>query len=239
MPEIITESAAEIITEGIAETTMETMPKVITEASTEIIPEITTEIVTGIIPEATTKAVSDIISEVMANIINWCNLNNGFLTAILSLVGLLISTVAIIVSINTARLPYKKNLKLSSSLDIEFSKNIITGEVSTKTRGISVNAANIGSRNVNITYLGIAIKGKSSKKATKKMTKIKDDVTGIGLISPTEVKTEEFKKVDLLNCLSTMCDKHDRIFLYAHDTEGQEYFAKSGTVEKMIENLSK
>lgn len=48
------------------------------------------------------------------NIIRWCNENNGFLTAILSLIGLVLSVTAIVVSIRTARLPYKKKLMLGS-----------------------------------------------------------------------------------------------------------------------------
>lgn len=47
------------------------------------------------------------------NIIRWCNENNGFLTAILSLIGLVLSVTAIVVSIRTARLPYKKKLMLA------------------------------------------------------------------------------------------------------------------------------
>lgn len=173
----------------------------------------------------------------MADIINWCNLNNGFLTAILSLIGLIISTVAIIVSVSTARLPYKKKLKLSSSLDIEFSQNTITRETSTGIRGISVNAANIGSRDVNITYLGLAIKGGTVGKSPQKMAKTRDEITGVGRIAPTEVRTEEFKKTDLLYCLPRF-GEDAKVFLYAHDSEGKEYFQKSGTVGKMIANLS-
>lgn len=37
--------------------------------------------------------------------IQWCNENNGFLTAILSITSLLLSVTAIVVSIMTARLP--------------------------------------------------------------------------------------------------------------------------------------
>ena len=40
----------------------------------------------------------------MELIINWCNDNNGFITAILSAIGLLLSVIAIVVSIRTARL---------------------------------------------------------------------------------------------------------------------------------------
>lgn len=39
-------------------------------------------------------------------IITWCNSNNGFATILLSALTLLVSIIAIIVSIRTARLPY-------------------------------------------------------------------------------------------------------------------------------------
>ncbi|MGN0509829.1 MAG: hypothetical protein ACI4GX_11350 [Ruminococcus sp.] len=175
----------------------------------------------------------------MNEIINWCNNNTGFLTGILSLIGLIISTIAVIVSIRTARLPYKKKLKLSSSIDMEFSKNIVTGEVSSGIRGVSVNVVNCGSRNVNITYLGIAIKNKNVEPTMQKLTKIRDTITGTGLISPAEVKTEEFKKKDLLYSLSNMCDREAELFICAKDTEGNEYLEKLGTVGKMIDNLLK
>ena len=48
----------------------------------------------------------------MNEIINWCNNNDGFIMAILAFLSLLLSAVAIIVSIKTARMPYKKGLKL-------------------------------------------------------------------------------------------------------------------------------
>lgn len=46
-------------------------------------------------------------------IITWCNSNNGFATILLSALTLLVSIIAIIVSIRTARLPYKKKLIVS------------------------------------------------------------------------------------------------------------------------------
>ena len=56
------------------------------------------------------------------NIIQWCNENNGFLTAILSLIGLVLSVTAIVVSIRTARLPYKKKLMLGSYMSANLRK---------------------------------------------------------------------------------------------------------------------
>ena len=91
------------------------------------------------------------------NIIRWCNENNGFLTAILSLIGLVLSVTAIVVSIRTARLPYKKKLMLGSYMSVGTS--MIPG-VGTETQilGMSASATNVGNRTINITYLGYAIK---------------------------------------------------------------------------------
>lgn len=173
----------------------------------------------------------------MELIVNWCNENNGFITAILSTIGLLLSVTAIVVSIRTARLPYKKKLKLTSSVDVAFSKNTITGEVIGSIVGIMVNAANIGSRNVFIVYLGLCIKDKKYK-WNKKMTKIRDEITGIGMIAPAEIKTELYRKVDLLSLLSLLSGDA-KIYLYAKDTEGTEYFKSVGNAKNMLMNLEK
>ncbi len=170
--------------------------------------------------------------------IEWCNTNNGFLTALLSLLTLIVSIIAIVVSIRTAKLPYKKKLSLSSSLDIAFSHNPITGTTGSEILGISVNVANIGARNVNITYLGISVKDKTLPGGQQKLTKIRDEVTGTGIIAPTEVKTETFKKADLVHVLSKP-SKKAKIFLYTRDTEGKEYYQKAGRAYKLVEQLTK
>lgn len=42
--------------------------------------------------------------------VNWCNNNIGFATLILSALTLFVSILAVIVSIHTAKLPYKKKV---------------------------------------------------------------------------------------------------------------------------------
>ena len=174
----------------------------------------------------------------MELIINWCNDNNGFINAIMSATGLLLSVIAIAVSIRTARLPYKKKLKLTSSVDVTFSKNTISGKVISDIMGISVNAANIGSRNVSITYLGISVEDKKSNRDKQKITKIKDEITGTGMIAPAEIKTEFYKKNDLLYSLSLL-NENAKIYLCAKDTEGREYFKSIGSAKNMKINLER
>ena len=170
--------------------------------------------------------------------IEWCNTNNGFLTALLSLLTLVVSVIAIVVSIRTAKLPYKKKLSLSSSLDIAFLQNPITGKTGSEILGLSVNAANVGARNVNITYLGISVKDKTLSGGQQKLTKIRDEITGTGIVAPTEVKTEMFSKKDLVGVLSQL-GKGAKIFLYARDSEGKEYYQRAGHAYKLVEQLSK
>jgi hypothetical protein len=87
------------------------------------------------------------------NFIQWCNDNNGFLTAILSLIGLILSVTAIVVSIRTARLPYKKRIMLGSSLLLGTS--VVPGvSVESSILGMSASATNVGNRTAqkNILY---------------------------------------------------------------------------------------
>lgn len=91
------------------------------------------------------------------NVIQWCNDNNGFLTAILSLIGLILSVTAIVVSIRTARLPYKKKLLLGSSILLGVSRIPLRG-TETSLMGLSSTATNVGNRTISLTYLGSAIR---------------------------------------------------------------------------------
>ena len=92
--------------------------------------------------------------------------------------------------------------------------------------------------NINITYLGISVKDKTLSGGQQKLTKIRDEITGTGIIAPTEVKTEMFSKTDLIGVLSKL-GKGAKIFLYARDTEGKEYYQGAGYAHKLVEQLSK
>ena len=83
------------------------------------------------------------------NVIQWCNDNNGFLTAILSLIGLILSVTAIVVSIRTARLPYKKKLLLGSSILLGVSRIPLRG-TETSLMGLSSTATNVGNRTISL-----------------------------------------------------------------------------------------
>ena len=166
------------------------------------------------------------------SIIKWCNDNNGFLTAILSLISLILSITAIVVSISTARLPYKKKLLLDSSILLGVSRMPIRG-IETNLVGLSATATNIGNRAISLTYLGFAIK-KGSKFST--MYPIDRPFDSRETLGPSEMFDIKFSKGEILKELSKE-DSKTRLYTYALDTEGTAYKKKVGTIGKVISSL--
>lgn len=165
--------------------------------------------------------------------IQWCNENNGFIAAILSLVGLVLSITAIIVSIRTARLPYKKKLLLGSYLSIAGGFNS-AGQAMTKTIGISSSATNVGNRTVNITYLGYAIKKNGHYNYIFPTNR---DFDSKASLEPSEMAETQFYADELLMRFSDE-NRKTRLYVYAKDTEGTEYKKKAGNIGKLIDTLS-
>lgn len=166
--------------------------------------------------------------------IQWCNDNSGFISAILSLVGLVLSVTAIVVSIQTARLPYKKKIMLASS--VLLGANVFPG-VSTESFviGISASATNIGNRTISLTYLGYAIK-KDGK--FHMIYPINREFDCKSTLAPSEMGETQFNTDELLKCFSNI-SQDTKLYVFAKDTEGKEYKCKSGTVGKLLKTLSK
>lgn len=166
--------------------------------------------------------------------VEWCNANNGFISAILSIVGLALSLIAIIVSIRTARLPYKKKLLLGSYLSIGTGL-APGGHAKTQIVGMSASATNIGNRTVNIVYLGYAIKKDGRYNMIYPINREFDSKESL---DPSEMAETQFYTEELLKCFSRE-DKKAKLYVYAKDTEGTEYKRKAGDIGKAIDNLSK
>ena len=167
------------------------------------------------------------------NFIQWCNDDNGFLTAVLSLIGLILSATAIVVSIRTARLPYKKRIML----DLCPVFDVVPG-VNTKffILGMSASATNIGNRTVNLMYLGYALKkdGRYTVFAIPYNREFNSNVS----LAPSEISESQFYANTLIKSLSR--EKRDRkFFVYAKDTEKKEYVKETGkTVGELHDFLS-
>jgi hypothetical protein len=173
----------------------------------------------------------------MLEIIKWCNWNTGFLTAVLSVVGLLLSSIAIFVSIRTARLPYIKKVKLSYSTDMAISIDCVTRQSTSEIAGISVNVVNAGSRDINIAFLGLAVKVKTFGGEYKKIVKTMSDITYTGILSPASIRTEFYKKEELLS-LTTYFSKNAKLYVYVRDTEDQEHVKRLGCVNDILRTIN-
>lgn len=77
------------------------------------------------------------------NFISWCNNNEGFATIILSTLTLVVSIIAIVVSIKTAKLPYKKKINI----------NVIYNEVNENLYGCELYIINTGNRTIGVTNI--------------------------------------------------------------------------------------
>lgn len=170
----------------------------------------------------------------MSDLIQWCNDNNGFLTAILSAIGLFLSTIAIVVSIKTARLPFKKKIVISSSTNLWFGTDPMTKSVKSGVHSISINIVNKGFRDINITYLGVLIKQSHEK---QKLQKIKEPMDGIGIIHPSEIRTNSFEKDDIIKTFSSLSETA-KAYAYAEDSEGNHYSKYMGKAKKIAKNIS-
>lgn len=166
--------------------------------------------------------------------IEWCNNNNGFLTALLSLIGLSVSIIAVIVSIRTARLPYKKRIKLSSTTDIGFCRNFLTNEVYNNIHGISVYATNLGTRIINLRFLGLAMRENGK---FKKLAMIKEHQDGKGFIQSTEIRQTTYDRDTLIDIINEL-DGSKMLYLMAKDSEGKIYKKRLFRVSEIERKLS-
>jgi hypothetical protein len=90
---------------------------------------------------------------VLKLLIKWCNNNNGFVSAILALFSIILSFLAIIVSVIVSKYPFKKKIAVC------FYTNIGVGE-KTGINFYSVEATNIGNRVVKVLFVGFSYKEK-------------------------------------------------------------------------------
>lgn len=156
--------------------------------------------------------------ENITEIIKWCNENTGFATIILSVLTLIVSIIAIFVSISTARLPYKKKLLVERG---SFISN--TGI------GFHVTATNVGNRQVKISSIGFKVKSVVYINTT---TIHESQI----VLNQGETTSQYYNIQDFKRALSKMgISNFTKIYAYVKDTEGTEYkkyFERVGKVMK-------
>ena len=139
--------------------------------------------------------------------IEWCNENQGFLAAIFSLLSLLISSIAIVISITTAKLPYKKAVRISSG------SYFGVGAGMEDKQGVYVNALNVGNIPINIVEVGL-LHGKNQCINTNTMSEAR------GVLKQMESVEQYFPDDGLRD---TFRGKKGRVYAFAKDAEGRIY----------------
>lgn len=140
------------------------------------------------------------------NLINWCNNNQGFIDMILSVSTLIVSLLAVIISIITAQLPYKRKIDItcgySMGMDIDF-------------EGIYVTATNIGNRAVRICTIGFCVKNNTY---FNKDTILQSTV----ILKPGDITTQYIDKRDY-SIFKRNNSKNQKIYAFAKDETGKMY----------------
>ena len=155
----------------------------------------------------------------MGNIVNWCNENNGFVTAILAFLSLFISVIAVYVSIVTARLPYKKKIKITC--DRYFI--VPHGEI-----GINVGAVNIGQMPVHVSMMGLWVAKNQIFQPNKlnECQKLINHAENAQILLTLNGVQKTILEMNL--------KKNQKIYAYMRDTEGTTYKQYFSTVEKVL-----
>lgn len=141
------------------------------------------------------------------SVVQWCNENVGFATIVLSALTLMVSIVAIVVSIKTAQLPYKKLLKIETG-----SRFTIDGEI-----GLYVTAINCGNMDSTMQSMGFISKEK------KFIINVNSNNQYPARLHNGEMITEFFtiRASEIQNLLS-----YHKIIAYVKDSEGRVYKKK-------------
>lgn len=139
------------------------------------------------------------------NFIEWCNVNQGFLSFVLSTVTLLLSIIAIFISIIAMRIPYKKRVVVEAACLYNGSDNKVYVWIS------NVGNKTFSVKQIDVIYNKVHIGGTGKFKPEKR------------ILNPSEIK--EF-------CVKTFLEnKNINDFLkngkvMVTDTENKEYISK-------------
>ncbi len=142
----------------------------------------------------------------MNNIIMWCNQNQGFVSAILSLVTILLSAIAIIISVIVAKIPFRKKVV------VECGNTISVNEI-----GYHVTAVNIGNRNVKIRTIGFFVVDKViiNTNTLEQSAKV---------LLPTEESSQYFSKIQMDKAISVYRKyPNKKVYGCVIDSEGKKY----------------
>lgn len=143
--------------------------------------------------------------EYVNNVIKWCNENEGFATILLSFGTLVVSIIAIVISIRTSKLPYKKKLLIVVGTYIGIGIDAM---------GTHITATNIGNRNIRIKNIGLRI----NKRCYCNIKRLKNNQK---TLATGDTTTHHIEKKELTELKELK--KNYRVYGYVEDTEGKKY----------------
>ena len=151
------------------------------------------------------------------NFIDWCNNNMGFASLLLSALTLFVSILAIVVSIHTAKLPYKKKLLVSAG------SYFTDGSL-----GIHITATNVGNRNVKIKNIGILM----GKMVYINKNSLFDSQV---ILSQGDVTSQYYDIDDLRSAIATNnISPSTRMIALVEDTEGKRYKKRMSKIKRVL-----
>ncbi len=140
-------------------------------------------------------------------VVEWCNVNQGFVTAIFSLLSLLLSFIAIVIAVRTAKLPYKRALRVTGGSYIGVGTN------NEAEQGIYVNVLNVGSVPINVIDIGLLC-GKNVYININTISEVR------GILKPMESIEQSISQDELAH---TFIGTKVRVYVFAKDAEGNYY----------------
>lgn len=133
------------------------------------------------------------------NFVKWCNCNEGFISAVLSVLTLVISIIAIWISVRLAYIPYKKRIFINPVFDIKENEY-----------ELNLTIANSGNKLIGISYVTVYYKNEYI-----------GDNSEQKFIEPS--KTSDYFIELNLNEENVKFDKNSKVKIVVHDTEKKEY----------------
>lgn len=153
----------------------------------------------------------------MNEFVNWCNTNVGFVSLVLSFLTLAVSIIAVIISVHTARLPYKKKVLVTTG-----------NYISATGCGLHITATNVGNRNIKVKTIGFLFCGKVY---VNQNTLFDSQV----VLEQGETTSQYFNLQDFQNTLiSSQVSSNTRIIGFVEDTEGTRYKKRLAKVERIL-----
>ncbi len=169
--------------------------------------------------------------------VNWCNENQGFLTFLLSAFTILLSIIAIIVSINTARLPYKKRVLLN----IEYKYALLTNSDEMAPYQLRLSIINIGNSPIGIKSLALGFKknGRMQKLTLIDGSNFESTILEISNKAIYDYPYDRIGNylISQINDVNSYIKANTTLYITAYTFDGHLYKKKFNTVYDLIDTF--